>query len=204
MAKKSKYDWEAIEKLYRAGKLSVRQIAKIHGCSDTAIHKRARKHGWAQDLTEKINQKARNDLVWAEVCISNRVPEKEIVDQAAATIVEVVRSQRIDIKRGRESVALLLDQLQTAALSRDELEEFILEQTKTDKSPKRRNTMLKLISLPSHASVVNQLSNAIKNFIGLERQAFGLNDDGGDGGDPEKGYEINVGFVSTQWDGDSQ
>ncbi len=39
----SKPDWEAIESAYRAGVMSLREIASQHGISDTAVRKRAKK-----------------------------------------------------------------------------------------------------------------------------------------------------------------
>lgn len=51
-------DWEAVERDYRAGLLSVREIGLAHGVSHTAINKRAKKHGWDRDLKGKIRAKA--------------------------------------------------------------------------------------------------------------------------------------------------
>lgn len=39
-------DWEAIERAYRAGALSIRTIADRNGVSDTAIRKKAKALGW--------------------------------------------------------------------------------------------------------------------------------------------------------------
>ena len=38
----SKPDWEAIETAYRAGVMSLREIASLHGISEGAIRKRAK------------------------------------------------------------------------------------------------------------------------------------------------------------------
>lgn len=43
---RSTANWSAIEREYRAGKLSVSKIAQKHGISHTAINKRAAKEGW--------------------------------------------------------------------------------------------------------------------------------------------------------------
>ena len=53
-AEKKVIDWEAIERDYRAGILSLREIAAVHGCSHVAISKRARAEAWARDLAAKI------------------------------------------------------------------------------------------------------------------------------------------------------
>ena len=47
-ADKTKVDWELVEKHYRAGLLSLREIAKEAGCTEGAIRKRAKKDGWSR------------------------------------------------------------------------------------------------------------------------------------------------------------
>ena len=60
-------DWERIEQLYRAGLLSVREIAASCGVSHTAIQKKAKAGGWERDLKAKINAKADSLVAKAEV-----------------------------------------------------------------------------------------------------------------------------------------
>lgn len=42
-------DWEAIETAYRAGMMSLREIAAQHGISEGAIRKRAKRDDWSRD-----------------------------------------------------------------------------------------------------------------------------------------------------------
>ena len=58
-------DWEAIESAYRAGVMSLREIASQHGISEGAIRKRAKKDNWTRDLNAKIKSRA-DDLVRKE------------------------------------------------------------------------------------------------------------------------------------------
>ena len=47
MTKQNKaIDWEGVERDFRAGVMSIREIAKWYGISDTAIHKKAKADGW--------------------------------------------------------------------------------------------------------------------------------------------------------------
>ena len=48
-------DREAIERAYRAGLLSVREIAAFCGVSHTAIQKRAKANGWERDFKAKAD-----------------------------------------------------------------------------------------------------------------------------------------------------
>ena len=60
-------DWEAIERAYRAGSLSIRTIAERQGVSDTAIRKKAKVQGWARDLSDQVRKEVRSKLVRGEV-----------------------------------------------------------------------------------------------------------------------------------------
>lgn len=51
-------DWEAVERDYRAGCLSVREIARKHGCDDKAVRRRAVELQWIRDLADKVRQRA--------------------------------------------------------------------------------------------------------------------------------------------------
>ncbi len=198
--KKAPIDWEAIEGLYRTGVLSIREIAKQHGISDAAIRKRAEKFGWQRDLSAQVAQQVRSELVRTQVrtphtqeqvrtdvrtTVRTEPPtgpraasrtEREIVDDAVATVVQVVRSHRQDISHGRDIVALLLGQLVDVAQSRDELEGIIDQETADDKTPQRRAHLMRAISIPAHAKVISDLSTAMKNLVALERQAFNISD----------------------------
>lgn len=48
--KRAAPDWERIEADYRAGLLSVREIAAANGVSHVAIGKRVKRDGWERDL----------------------------------------------------------------------------------------------------------------------------------------------------------
>ncbi len=58
----AKPDWEAIETAYRAGVMSLREIASQHGISEGAIRKRAKRDDWSRDLNAKVKERA-DDLV---------------------------------------------------------------------------------------------------------------------------------------------
>ncbi|WP_157975389.1 hypothetical protein [Photorhabdus sp. CRCIA-P01] len=45
-------DWEGIERDYRSGLISIREIAKKYGISDAAIRKRAKTEEWVRTIVE--------------------------------------------------------------------------------------------------------------------------------------------------------
>jgi len=119
-------DWEAIERAYRAGALSIRTIAERNGISDTAIRKKAKAAGWARDLSEQVRKEVRNKLVRGEVrddqC-ANPERDAEIIEEAAVEGATVVRSHRRDIRKATNLANLLMDDLLTTIKRREEIEE---------------------------------------------------------------------------------
>lgn len=168
---KAAIDWEAIEREYRAGQLSLREIAAIHGVSHVSIHKRAKRDGWEQDLSEAVREKVNAKLVNDGV---NGKSARETVEIAAERGVQIIREHRVSIGRGQRFVATLFGELEEATENRDEIEAAIEVETADDRSGKRRAMMLRAVELPARAGVLLTLSTALKNLVGLERQAFNL------------------------------
>lgn len=98
-------DWEAIQRAYRAGSLSVRAIAEQNDITDTAIRKRAKKEGWLRDLTDEVRRTTRNKLVRAEVRNKgSHEPlrtDADIIDEASDAAAAVVLSHRTGLARWR-------------------------------------------------------------------------------------------------------
>ena len=99
-------DWECVEREYRAGKLSIRKIARQCGCDEKHIRRKAKAEGWHRDLSEKINEAVRNKLVRSDVR-SSEASEREVVDFAADRSVAALRDHHKILKRGIS----LIDQL---------------------------------------------------------------------------------------------
>lgn len=173
---RSKADWEAIERDYRKGILTLRQMASANGITEGAIRKKAKEQEWARNLQERIDQQIQAELVRAEYAKDPKT-EQQLVQEAVETTVSIVRSHRKQIGTQANLVALLASQLIEAAGNRDELEEAIDDMTKDDKDSRRRQRLMKSIELPTHASTAVNLANAMKTLIGLERQAFNIKDE---------------------------
>lgn len=171
--RKKATDWEAIEREYRAGQLSVREIGLQHEVSHTAINKRAKAEGWTRDLAKAVRQEVSNRLVSTEVSSANA---QEAVDTAAARGVELVRQHRKSLSRAQSIIEKLLFELERGTDNIEEIEDAIEQETQDDKDSKRRNMMLKAVSLPTRASTAAALSLTIKNIIPLERVAFNLDE----------------------------
>jgi len=142
--KRSTPDWELIEREYRAGQLSIAEVARLGGVSKSYVIKRAKQDGWTRNLADRVRQ-----------VVTARVSARETVELAAERGVQIIREHRTLIGRGRGQVLKLFDALDAA----------------TDEE----------IGLKDKSVVLNNLSTALKTFVGLERQAFNLDDGKGDG-----------------------
>ena len=169
-------DWEALGVEYRAGAVSVRELARKYDVSEGAIRKKAKANQWERDLTEKVQERVRSKLVRSEVRTLNVRTEAEIIEAAAETAVQVVQIHRRDVRNGRTICAALFAELQDTSANRELIAECIESETQDDLSPTRRNQMLKAVSLPTRARAMLDLSAAMKNLVAVERQAFNLDD----------------------------
>jgi hypothetical protein len=183
-AKKPAGDWEKAKALYRTGSLSNREIGRQCGMSDVAILKKAKKEGWTKDLAERVKKAVKEKLVRADAAAvssanarTKPLTDEQVVEAATEGPVQVVRAHRKDLTDGQQTLALLFGQLQDAAANREALEEQAIEEAgKGPGSGQRRASFLKALSLPTHAGVIRDLSNAMKNFQALERIAWNLNE----------------------------
>lgn len=176
----SKPDWEAIETAYRAGVMSLREIASQHGISEGAIRKRAKRDDWLRDLNAKIQQKAddlvRKQEVRKQVRNESTLTERVLIEATAEVIATVRMEHRGDIRRARELTNMLFDELgaQCADVSAlERLGDIMFDPD--DKGRDRLNEIYqKVISLPSRVKSMKDLSDSLKTLIGLEREAYSI------------------------------
>lgn len=174
-------DWERIGIDYRAGILSVREIAAAHGVSHTAIQKRAKAHGWERDLKAKIQAKA--DALVAKREVASKVAtvdaatEKVIIEGVATAVADIRMSHRTDIQRSRRLANNLLDELEGLSDNRELFAQLgeLLTDPEAD-----RDTLSelyhKVIALPGRSKVLKEMSDTLKTLVALERQAYSMDE----------------------------
>ncbi|MDG9758700.1 hypothetical protein N7365_11380 [Pseudomonas sediminis] len=182
MGSKQSFDWEAIERDYRAGLLSIREIAGRHGCTHTAIGKRAKAEGWARDLKAKIRAKAdalvSKREVSSEVSSKSAETERQIIEANAEAIVNVRMAHRADIRRSRGLTNKLLEELEQLTDHRD-LAESLGEMMRSPDafgSDRLNDLYHKIIALPNRTKIMRELAETLKTLITLERQAYNLDE----------------------------
>jgi len=176
-------DWERIEQLFRAGLLSVREIAAACGVSHTAINKRAKAEGWERDLKAKIKAKA--DSLVSKREVSSKVStealatERGIVEANAEVIADIRMAHRTDIGRSRRLANKLLDELESLTDEQGTIKDLIAQLKEGDSDDgDAMSDMLalanKMGALPSRTKTMKELAETLKTLVILERQAYDL------------------------------
>lgn len=124
----SKPDWEAIERAFRAGSLSIRAIAERYGTSESTIRSRANRNGWQRDLTEQVKTATKSKLSRkvsrTSVAHAQVREDAQIVDEASDEAVSVVLGHREDLARWRRLANKLGDVLEDMDVHEDNHNEY--------------------------------------------------------------------------------
>lgn len=159
---KKETDWEAIEREYRAGQLSIREIARAHGVTDTAIRKKARLEGWERALADKVRNAVREKLVRSDGSHSGSHPQRandaEVVKVASERGFGVVTSHRRDLEQLHGLKRVLSTRLATYLAGGEADGPFL-----GDKE--------------SPGDLLEKLSRITARLIPLERQAHNLDEE---------------------------
>tara|TARA_R110002033_G_scaffold170862_2_gene214568 strand:+ start:8315 stop:8893 length:579 start_codon:yes stop_codon:yes gene_type:complete len=162
-----KYDWEPIEKSYRTGKYSNRQLSKIHGPSEATIRKRAKDFDWKKDLSKPVNQRIKEKLTnkAAEDEALVAPSDEDIVEAAANTAATIVFHHRSYAQKGREITGLLLDKLKQQMEAGTMKVAAFGQVVETD------------IPLDYMGKTLSAATQSLERLVKIERQAFRLDDD---------------------------
>lgn len=222
MAAPRKIDYARIEPDWRAGVKSPPQLAAEYteatgvSVSHAAIIKHFKKLGVPRDLSAKVQAKA--DAMVMEAMVTPKVTEETlkpattpteaaIVAKAASEVAAVRMTHRVDIRTGRELVMKLMGELGVLSEQPDlgqaigaALAESSLE---AGEDPAARHGKLmdaidRVLALPARVASVRGLSEALKNLIGMEREAWGMATGAKPGSEPDKPMVIVKDFTGRR------
>lgn len=201
---KAKTDWERVEADYRAGLLSVREIAAAQGISHTAIQKRAKADGWERDLSAKIKAKADTLVakreVATQVAMETAVSERAIVEANAEVIARVRLSHRSDITRSRRLAMALLAEVESQTESLELFEELgdFLRADDEKAQDKRNDVYKRVISGAGRIDSMKKLADTLKVLISLEREAYSVGEVVEPPAEPATAEQVNEGFADIR------
>lgn len=177
-----KPDWEAIESAYRAGLLSIREIASQHGITHGAINKRAKRDGWERDLSAKIKNKADSLVskkeVSTQVSSEKALNERILIEANAEVIANIRMEHRGDIRKARNITNALFEELGAECADIEAFKKLgeLLVNPDQNGRDKLNEVYMSVISMPERVKSMKALSETLKNLITLERQAYNIDD----------------------------
>lgn len=201
---KAKTDWEAVERDYRTGSFTDRELGAKYGVSHTAIQKHAKDGGWVKDLKGSVKAATAAKLAEQEVAkvasaavakavaksVAKALPATEQVVTAMAEVnAQVIRGHRRDAREASVLAMEMLAELRLATHSPEDiaaLAKLAKEGAASDDDRIAIDSSLQdLVRLPSRVAMMQKLADTLVKLQGLERKAFNLDDDedpGDDGG----------------------
>ncbi|SHJ70786.1 hypothetical protein SAMN05444159_1281 [Bradyrhizobium lablabi] len=149
--KKKVIDWKGIEKDYRAGKTSIRQIAEWYGVSEGAIRKRAKANNWSR-------------MIRADAADTGTFKKLDFVPA-----IRKPEDAKTITREGKNLAVRMLSELMATTTQVDELEDMIISECAGDRDARRRTGMLRAVDLPARANTLKTLGLAVKAFIDADR-----------------------------------
>ena len=176
-------DWEAVERDYRTGKFTLRELEEKHGVFNSSIARKAKNDGWTQDLRLAIRQATNAKL--AGDLVSNFASEgaqnvSNTVLAAAEVNTRVILGHRTGLKAITDVKRTLLNQIEQAAANMTALAEIIEMVRKPDDNgiDRANDALKKAMSRSALVDDLKKLADVDEKVRKGEREAFGLDDDG--------------------------
>ena len=175
-------DWDAVERDYRTGKFTQRELADKYGVTHGAVGKQARARGWKKDLTEEIrratNAKLTEQLVCSEVAKGSQQVANTIA-AAAEVNTRVILGHRAGLQAITNVKRTLLSQIEQAASLLTDLAEVIeMVRQPDDNGMDRANDALrKAMSRSALVDDLKKLADVDEKVRKGEREAFALDED---------------------------
>lgn len=151
---RKRVDWEAVERDYRTGQFTLRELEKKHGPAFATISQRAKREGWTQDLQEAVRQATSAKLIESLVTQESHKATQGTT-QAVQAAAEVNKQ-------------VILGHRQQAANSRAAME------TALAKVLSLADNVADIREAGALAAAVESLSRTSKLVIEIERKAFDI------------------------------
>ena len=171
MAERKVVDWERVEAEYRAGVVSLAELASMYGISKGRICQVAKAQGWVRDLQAKILAKAEDKLnrlgLSDDLNTKQRSSERVVVEARANDVATVRLSHRTDIQRSKRIANRLLEHLESLPVPPAPTPDKAL-------SDQMAQNTLCLGILKDQSAILDKLVGTQKTLVAMEREAFGI------------------------------
>lgn len=179
VAKRHKTDWEAVERDYRTGKFTLRELEAKHGATNSTIARWAKRNGWSQDLSAAVRQATNaaliTEIVGAE-CSKAQQNAADTVLAAAEVNKQVILAHRSGLQSLTAVKHALLNQIAQAAELMPDLADVIEMVRKPDDNgvDRANDALRKAMSRSALVDDLKKLADVDEKVRKGEREAFGL------------------------------
>lgn len=149
---KKAVDWAEIERDYRTGTTSVRELARWYGITEGAIRKKAKAGGWTREGAQAGTRTEG----------ASSAPEP-IVYHGTILTPENATPEAI-VSRGRNLVLRMMDELEATTTRQGELDAMIVSATDTGDAAQQRDAMRQAVSLKGRSDIIKALTTAAKTL----------------------------------------
>lgn len=178
-------DWEAIEREYRLGDRSIRQLATQFKVQASAISRRATKDGWVQDKSAEVRALSEAQLLKSNTskatprkATDKATPDRNDIEAAALARTNLILGHRSMLQRNMEVAMRHLAELEAQAGDPEAFERLGALMTDGDDDARDRLNEIyhKVIATPTRIDSHRKLVETLKHLIAVQRQAFGISD----------------------------
>lgn len=182
--KRRRLDWEAIERDYRTGKFTLRELESKHGAGYAKISSRAKREGWTKDLADVVRQATTAALI-AEVATARATEGQNetanVVLAAAELNKQVILRHRTELQAARSLAMELLAEVQSQRLlaaDKELLAQVLAGNAEDIKQVNDAQRVVhKALATGSRVQSIKALAETLTKLHSGERVAFALNDD---------------------------
>lgn len=170
-----RFDWEAVERDFRTGKYTLRELETRHGPSYAEISRRSKKQAWIKDLREVIREATNAALLRETVTAAQQGVTKTVL-VAAEINMQIIMRQRAGLARLVNVKEKLLAQIEQAANDMPELEDIIDMARKPNEhgQDKLNDQLRKVMSRSGLIDDLKKLSEVDEKVRRGEGEAFKL------------------------------
>lgn len=188
-------DWEAIERDYRTGKFTLRELADKYGTNDATIGRRItddRKKDqtrWQKDLRDVVRRatdaKVMNALLEQQQVSEGQQRVSTAVQAAAEIGAKVILGQQERVRSAIDVVMRMLAELDATTMKADEIHDafdrIISSELSGPALVSAQQQFREFMRLHNRIGSVHKLMDALTKAQAQEAKAFGLERDGGQG-----------------------
>ena len=190
MARRNDIDWEAVERDYRAGQLTVAQMADKHGVSTSQIKVKAKDKEWQRDLSSAIKARAKAKISQIDVqalveaaasemaelsAKQSAMVQQSAIEQAADVAAGIVMSHRKHYSKVKTLAADMLEEVAEFGREKESINKLC--QIIGQDDPLAAQAIKRVTGFSGRVQSLEKLANTLVKIADAERKAFGIDDE---------------------------